>query len=115
MGKALNKIEDMLCDELEKIAEQGELTAGSLDTVDKLTHSLKSIETILAMKDSGYSNDVRPRYTSHYSDNGGRWSRMYSRDEEQGRMVERLRDMLDETSSDKARTALKNCISQMEG
>lgn len=53
MSKSLNKIKEMLCDELDNIAKRGELSPGSLETVDKLTHSLKSVVTILAMEDYG--------------------------------------------------------------
>ena len=53
--KSYEKIKEMLCEELEAIAKKGELTAGSLDTVDKLTHAIKSLETIIAM--SEYSED----------------------------------------------------------
>lgn len=62
MSKYLEKIRDMLCDELDEIAEKGELTAGTLETVDKLTHSIKSIDTIIAMRDAGYSERSYPRY-----------------------------------------------------
>lgn len=51
MSKSLNKIKEMLCDELDNIAKRGELSPGSLETVDKLTHSLKSVVTIMAMED----------------------------------------------------------------
>lgn len=49
----MEDVKEMLCDELEKIAQKGELTTGSLDAIDKLTHSIKSIATVLAME--GYS------------------------------------------------------------
>lgn len=49
------ELKDMLCKELEEITRKGELTAGSLETVDKLTHSIKSIETIMAMNE--YNDD----------------------------------------------------------
>ena len=58
----MHELKEMLCEELEKIAREGELTAGSLDTVDKLTHSIKSIATIMAMEDSGYSRDYVDKY-----------------------------------------------------
>lgn len=51
----MHELKEMLCEELEQIADKGELTAGSLDTIDKLTHSIKSIATIMAMEDSDYS------------------------------------------------------------
>lgn len=65
MSKSLTKIKEMLCDELDIIAKRGELSPGSLETVDKLTHSLKSVETVLAM--NGYDEDG----TSYDGGNGG--------------------------------------------
>jgi hypothetical protein len=53
----MEELKEMLCEELEKITKKGELSAGSLDVVDKLTHSIKSIDTIMAMEDAGYSNE----------------------------------------------------------
>lgn len=53
----MEELRDMLCKELDKITQKGELSTGSLDVIDKLTHSIKSIDTIMAMEDAGYSND----------------------------------------------------------
>ena len=47
----------MLCKELDSITQQKNLTPHTLDMIDKLTHSIKSIDTIMAMEDSGYSRD----------------------------------------------------------
>lgn len=52
----MEELKEMLCDELEKITKHGKITAGILDTVDKLTHSIKSIETIMAMDEGGNSS-----------------------------------------------------------
>lgn len=54
------KVEEMLCDELEKIGEKDELTAGSLETADKLSHALKNVQKIIDYyeemgEDDGYS------------------------------------------------------------
>ena len=62
------ELKDMLCKELEEITRKGELTAGSLETVDKLTHSIKSIETIMAMNE--YNDD----YSYENGGNGGNMS-----------------------------------------
>ena len=64
----MEDIRDMLCDELDNIAEQGEITTGSLDIIDKLTHSIKSIDTIMAMEESSYSNRGYSRYDGSYTD-----------------------------------------------
>ena len=55
------KVEEMLCEELEKIGEKDELTAGSLETADKLSHALKNVQKIIDYyeemgEDDGYSN-----------------------------------------------------------
>ena len=55
--KSMEDLRDMLCEELHNITEQGEISTSSLDIIDKLTHSIKSIDTIMAMEESGYSND----------------------------------------------------------
>ena len=51
MSKSLTKIKEMLCDALDDYAKKGELSAGSLSAIDTLTHSLKSVVTIMAMED----------------------------------------------------------------
>lgn len=76
----MEELRDMLCEELEKITKKGELSTGSLDVVDKLTHSIKSIDTIMAMEDAGYSNDsgysyARGRGRNARRDSMGRYSR----------------------------------------
>ena len=55
--KAMEDLRDMLVNELHNIIEQGEITSGSLDIIDKLTHSIKSIDTIVAMEEAGYQNE----------------------------------------------------------
>ena len=76
----MEELREMLCAELEKITKKGELSAGSLDVVDKLTHSIKSIDTIMAMEDAGYSNEsgysyARGRGRNAKRDSMGRYSR----------------------------------------
>ena len=111
------ELREMLCEELDKITKKGELSAGSLDVIDKLTHSIKSIDTILAMEDAGYSSDdysmrgnsyargrgsnarrdSMGRYSSdNYSMRGGRSGergRNYSYDDEMNNLREQLEDM----------------------
>lgn len=111
------ELREMLCEELDKITKKGELSAGSLDVVDKLTHSIKSIDTIIAMEEAGYSGedyamrgnsyargrgsnarrDSMGRYSSdNYSMRGGRSGergRNYSYDDEMNNLREQLEDM----------------------
>ena len=76
------ELEDMLCDEIDRITERKELNSSSLDVLDKLTHTLKSLKTIDAMEeyseDDGYSHDsmsyARGRGRSARRDSMGRYS-----------------------------------------
>lgn len=126
--KYIEDLKEMLCDELDKIASKGELTAGSLDTVDKLSHSLKSVLTIMAMEDYGDSyddmsyergynrggsrrngrRDSMGRYTSR-SYARGRSRRMYSGDD-----MEKITEMMDEVEDPKVRQALQKALDKME-
>lgn len=75
----LYEIKDMLCRELEEISRRGEIGGSKeLEAIDKLTHSIKSIETILAMQEAGYSNDNGSYRGGSYRDgsyDGGSYAR----------------------------------------
>lgn len=122
--KYIEDLKEMLCDELDKIASKGELTAGSLDTVQKLTHSLKSVETIMAMEGYGDSYDDMS-YERGYNRGGsrrngrrdsmgrytrGRSRRMYSGDDIEGRIEE----LMNEVDEPKVRQALQKALEKME-
>lgn len=119
--KSMEELRDLLCDELDKIAMKGELTAGSLDTIDKLTHSIKSIDTIMAMEGESYDNYQDGSYRSYARGGGrsyrrdsmGRYSRRgYSRDDE---IEDRLMDIMQDIKDPKVRQHLEKAIEKMEG
>ncbi len=58
------ELETMICDEIDKIADRRELNGSSLEMLDKLTHSLKSLKTIDAM--DGYSEGSGMSYDRGY-------------------------------------------------
>ena len=74
---AFYDLKDMLCKELEDLVQKGELSAGSLDAIDKITHSIKSLVTIIAMEEGGYSNDGS--YDGYNGGNGGMNGGSYNR------------------------------------
>lgn len=119
MAKYMKELEDMLCEELDKIAKKGELSAGSLDTVQKLTHSLKSLKTIEAMEDSGYSRDMYPTHSYDYGnsyamrgrDSMGRYTRGYSRDEG---LVHELRELMKDAPNDRVRRKMQSLVTEIE-
>ena len=132
----IEDLKEMLCDELDKIASKGELTAGTLDTVQKLTHSLKSVETIMAMEGYGDSyddwsyedgsyerggnrgggrsnrrgRDSMGRYTSRSYARNGRSRRMYSGDD----MEQKITELMNEADDPKVRQALQKALDKME-
>lgn len=124
------ELKEMLCDELEKITKKGELSAGSLDAIDKLTHSIKSIETIMAM--DGYSgdgsymgDDYRGGSYAQRRDSRGRYSRDgsyargdrrggYSRDEEMESIKEGLHELMEDAHSEEQRQMIRKWMKQIE-
>ena len=110
----MEELRDMLCEELDKITKKGELSAGSLDVVDKITHSIKSIDTIMAM--NGYSNGYSNRNSyARRRDSMGRYSRDYgySRDDEIQILKDQLREMRDMTQSEDKRMMIDNWMRQL--
>lgn len=85
----LYELKDRLCDELKEYGTK-ELSAGSLDTVDKLAHAIKNLDKIIeSYEDEGYSGEYRDgmsyaRGRGRYAkrDSMGRYSSRYSRDGE---------------------------------
>lgn len=88
-----------------------------LKVIDMLTHSIKSIDTIIAMEESGYSRDSyrgRMSYDGSYARNrDGRYSRDdgYSRDDH---LMHKLEEMLHESGSEKERDMIKRFMEQMK-
>lgn len=117
--KSLETIRDMLCYEMDDIAEKGEMSAGMLDTVDKIAHAIKNIDKVME-NEGGYSMNysrdgewyaMGNRGNSYRRDSMGRYSRRYSR---HGDISERLEDMMNEAESEKEKEALRKAISMMK-
>ena len=119
----MQKLKDMLTHELDEYARKGELSAGSLDIVDKLTHALKSITTIMAMEDadeeySGTDRDGMGGQTERGSsyarkrDSRGRYSRDYSGAMDE--MVDQLREMMDSAPDQSTRQDIQRLIKKFE-
>jgi hypothetical protein len=64
------ELKKMLCKELEEYGRKGELSTGSLDTVDKLAHTVKNLTKILESDDGEYSNDGYSTRRRYYRDSG---------------------------------------------
>lgn len=127
-------LKNMLCEELDEITRKGELTAGSLDTVDKLTHSIKSLETIIAMNEHGGESEMYPymggwrsyadrdgmrggRSYARKRDAMGRYSRDgrgYSRDDAREDMLTDLRELMQDAPDEHTKKKFQRFISEIE-
>ena len=111
----------------EKITRSGGMSAGDLDTVDKLSHALKSIKTTIAMMEAegGYSGEYSGRYGMSYEggnsnrgydgrsyargrnarrDSMGRYSRDgYSYADSMDELIEEMRGMMSDLPANKQR------------
>lgn len=124
--KALYDLKDKLQEELEEIARKPEMSAGDLETVHKLTDTVKNIDKICMLEDGegGYSRngnygyamegDRSPRDTygrgSSYArkrDSMGRYSRT-------GDVIAKLHELMDGATTERERLALKRAIDQIE-
>lgn len=132
----MEELKEMLCEELDKITKKGELSAGSLDVVDKLTHSIKSIDTIMAMEDAGYSGEnsyergnsyARGRGRNARRDSMGRYSSensyargdrgrsgRYSYDDEMSDLREQLEDMERMAKDEESRKMIRQWKMQLD-
>ena len=75
----LYKLKETLCNELEEYSKKGKMSAGDLDIVDKLSHSIKNIDKIIEKYDEseysgamGYSNRMSYGRGGYSNERGGR-------------------------------------------
>ena len=130
---ALYDLKEMLCKELEDYGKKGELSAGTLDIVDKLTHTIKNLDKIIeTYEESDYSSrgsyyDGMPGHNISY-DNGRSYARgrgSNARRDSRGRyssdgysradeMVDRLRDLMNDAPDDRTRQEIQRLVTKME-
>lgn len=134
--KTLEKLRDMLCDELEEYKNKTKLTGGDVEAIHKLTDTVKNIDKICIMdEDGGYSQAgdweamgrMNGRYDNgnsyanrgehyvraHYSRASHRDSRgRYSRDG--GGLIEHVERMMDEAETPEEREAIKRFKKELE-
>lgn len=130
-------ISNEIAESNEKIrAAGGKITAGDVDYIDKLTHTMKSIKATIAMMEDeeGYSNRMYPMTGGSYrGGNGGSYrggsyarGRMNARRDSMGRysreagysrddgMVDELRDLMEDAPNDAVKRDIKKLIDKME-
>ena len=133
----LMKLKEKLCKELEEYAKK-DLSAGSLEVVDKLSHTIKNLDKIIEEYDEGGSYNMGSyarggnrggsygNYNGNYEgsyargrgryakrDSMGRYSseRGYSRDDE---MVAELRELMMDAPDDQTKRDLDKIIRRLE-
>lgn len=118
----LYELKEMLCKELKEYGKKGEMTAGSLDVVDKLSHAIKNIDKIIESYEeeeySGYDGGsyrgsyARGRGANARRDSMGRYSSEgYSRANEEA--IEQLRDLMKEVPED-MKHEIKRLVTKLE-
>ena len=116
---AYEELKSMLCKELEEITKEGEIKSlSTLDEIDKLTHSIKSLATIMAMEDGGYSRDDgsyargRSVMTGRYISRDRGYSSRYSRDDHSA-FAEQLEELMESAPNEKIRNQLRKTMSDV--
>ena len=128
--ETLDDLCEMASDELRKYTEKlqragGDMSAGDLECLDKLTHMIKSIKGTMAMMDDGHSGaDGGGSYANRYSRNsygGGSYARggsrramggRYSRDA--GGLAMQVRDLMDEAPNEVTRQEMQRLAKMIE-
>ena len=120
----LHELKEKLLRELEEYGTK-ELSAGTLDVVDKLSHAIKNICKIIDMyeEDGEYSGDyMRPMGGVSYArgrrgnvkrDAMGRYSSgMYSRDGKE--LARQIRDLMDDAPDEHIRRDMEKLLHKVE-
>ena len=126
--KELYELKENLCEELKKYGKK-ELSAGSLDVVDKLSHTIKNLDKIIENYDEDeYSNASMNYRGRSYRGNGrsydgmsnargrrrdsmGRYSNNYSYDDE---MIAELQNLMEDATDEKTRQEFKRFLQKIE-
>lgn len=105
--RELYELKEKLCDELKEYANK-EMSAGSLDVIDKLSHAIKNLDRIIENHESGYSG----REYSRKRDPRGRYSsRGYSYGAD---MVPELHEMMNDAPDERTKQEFRRFIQKIE-
>ncbi len=135
--KKLYELRDNLCDQLNDYAGT-ELSTGSLEIIDKLTHSIKNLDKIIDKEEGNeYSNNYGGSYGMHYprviydgsyNNMGGSYARGRGRNARRdsmgryasengysrhGDVTQELYELMENAPDDRTRQLIQNTINQM--
>lgn len=136
------KLKDLLCRELEEFARKEDIDPYDLETIHKLTDTIKNLDKIEMLEDGGYSqargmgnrggmrNYSRDggqggySYEDSFGDNDG-YSQArrgqhyvrghYSRDDGRDHMVNQLESLMHQAGNEHDREAIRRLMEQMRG
>jgi len=127
----LYELKETLCEELEKYGAKDKMSAGDLEVVDKLTHTIKNLDKIIEkydeegeysnsgryareaypVRDMGEYSNRRGRGANAKRDSMGRYASRYSMDHG---MLADLREMMEDAPDEKTRQEFERFIRKME-
>lgn len=131
------KLEKMLEKHLEELTDQGKISsAGSLDTIHKITDTIKNIKKIEMlcgegegeysqrsmrgsayrggyMRDGGYAYEDGPR-TGGYATRRDSMGR-YTRNDAHDHIISRVGEMMSVAETEDERKALEKCLRELQG
>lgn len=130
----LYELKDSLCEELKEYSRKGKMSAGDLEVVDKLTHTIKNLDKIIEKyEEEGYSEERGSRggsYRGGSYEDGGRTYRVEgsyargrgrnARRDSMGRyssadnMVMELRELMEDAPDERTRMEFERFIKKME-
>lgn len=126
MNGTMEKLYNILCEELEMIANKDGLSAGDLDAIHKMVVTKEKLLRIEELEENlGYSNAGEwnasgmyartARRGNSYRSRGGRYSgRRYSMADGRGMIADQIRGMLDDDSLSQAdREVLQRAMEQI--
>jgi hypothetical protein len=128
LEKLCKTVEGEIEEANEKIRKTGgKVSSGDLEYIDKLTHTLKSIKTTMAMMDAESEYDGMANYEPHYQagargrgrsarrDSMGRYSREdRSYQSYDNGMINELRSMMEDAPNERMKQEFRSFISKME-
>lgn len=109
--KELYELKDKLCEELKNYGKK-ELSAGSLEVIDKLAHAVNNLNEVIEDSDNEYSERNGYSYAKGRNrDSMGRYSsRGYSNGNE---LVNDVRNMMAMEPNDNKRQAMQDFVNRM--
>ena len=129
--QGMHKLREKMCKELDALAARPNLNMGELELVHKITDTIKNLDKISMLEDSGYS-ETRGRGRSRssygyddssydgymsddgYSDRARHYVRGHYSNHSKKGLIDYMEELIDETNSEHERMTLQRCLSQLK-